>query len=194
MCDPGTPRVNVLAFHGTADPIVPVSGWRLLLGRTLRAAPPTVNRPNRSTTHVTRVGCVRRLRDATDAVLRRRRRAARRVARLPDQRHRRAATASSAGDTPGPARPRSAPRASARPPRRSAPPSSSSTSSTPTPAAPDIEVASLHTAICTFVRRNLVRRGPTAWRRRRRGGCAARRRAPSSCRSRGSRSARGPRA
>jgi polyhydroxybutyrate depolymerase len=26
VCDPGTPRVNVLAFHGTADPIVPYQG------------------------------------------------------------------------------------------------------------------------------------------------------------------------
>jgi len=32
VCDPGTPRVSVLAFHGTADPIVPYAGGEYFSG------------------------------------------------------------------------------------------------------------------------------------------------------------------
>ena len=36
VCDPGAPRVNVLAFHGTADPIVPYQGGDYFSGTLAR--------------------------------------------------------------------------------------------------------------------------------------------------------------
>jgi poly(3-hydroxybutyrate) depolymerase len=73
VCTARTPRVSVLAFHGTGDPIVPYQGGSRPRGTGREAR----RRCRRG------MGHIRRVRDVGDAVVRRRRRAAFGVARLP---------------------------------------------------------------------------------------------------------------
>ena len=87
-CSTGTPPTAVLAFHGTADPIVPYNGGAYFSGVNARRTGSDPGPPGRRCGG--QLGPVRRLRHARDHDRRRGRRRARRLPRLPAERHGRA--------------------------------------------------------------------------------------------------------